>query len=171
MDGIFAECVLSLASDKASVLAECRRTLKTEGRLVISDIILRGGEDGPARTGLAEVPCVKGASPLSELLSLLRRYGFSTLHVEDHGNLLGELAAALVFEFGSLDAFLELWNDDSRRRAGHGCALPDISPEKENRFPFTPAVSDACGRRGKACPPGANLGYTLIIAVKFGDRA
>lgn len=135
LDGILCECVLSLARDKAAVLGECFRVLRPGGRLVLSDLIVRGESLAP---GAAAAPCVAGAVSLQALEHLLRVAGFTLLFREDHSRCLQELAARIVWHFGSLAAFAELW------RAGER-PVEEAAP---------------------ACPSGKNLGYTLLIAQK-----
>ena len=151
LDGILCECTLSLADDPAAVLDECRRTLVSGGRLLLSDLVQRG----PSSRRLApspeagkdslflSVPCAQGALPVDELAQLIRERGFRVLHVEDHTRLLKELAVQIIWQFGSLAAFSELWRKNSEN-------TPHLEP---------------C-----ACAPGDNpgkhLGYALVIAEK-----
>lgn len=151
LDGILSECVLSLADDPRAVLDECHRTLVPGGRLLLSDLVQR--EHVPHSPGIAmgtggaspfsPIPCVRGALPVSELASLIQERGFIILHIEDHSRLLKELAAQIIWQFGSLAAFSELWQKNS-----------GDTPQSES-CAFTPGGN-----------PGKHLGYTLIIAEK-----
>lgn len=139
LDGVVCECALSLAQDKAAVLDVLASALVPGGRLLLSDLVLAEPErTGRGRPSGAELPCAAGAVTLETLLALLERVGFTVLHQEDHTRALRELAARIVWEFGSLDAFAELCPG---ARSGPGAG---------------------CGASTK------RLGYTLLIAEKEG---
>ena len=60
-------CVIKLAPDKAAVLREVSRVLKTGGRLAVSDIALK--RELPPELGddlMAYVGCIAGAIPIEE---------------------------------------------------------------------------------------------------------
>lgn len=129
LDGIVCECVLSLAENKAAVLAECRRTLRPGGRLFFSDLTLGDpapgdpapgdlGDEDKRRTTGQQLPCLSGALSRAAWRALLKRAGFTILHEEDQTGSLRSLAARIVWEFGSLDALAGLWN------AGRACGPP-----------------------------------------------
>lgn len=143
LDGILCECALSLARDTTAVLGECFRVLRPGGRLVITDLTLR--DEALPEAGPDAVPCAAGALTLREMERLLRETGFICRIREDHTPRLRELAARIVWHFGSMAAFAELW------RAGDGRAE---SP-----------ASSSCRHSGK------NLCYTLILAEKQGDKS
>lgn len=108
-DGILCECVLSLSSDPARTVDECHRVLRTGGRLLLGDIFLRkAGVD----RGAPIFPCQENALPLPKLKALLEAQNFALLHVEDHSRSLAELAARIVWEFGSLEAFGACWRGE-----------------------------------------------------------
>ena len=110
LDGIFCECALSLAERPEAVLAECARVLKSGGRLVISDLVLTRTEavGGPS-----------GATTVPELSSRVERAGFSVIIQRDHSRALKELAARLLWHYGSAEALRALGNICPGRARGY----------------------------------------------------
>ncbi|WP_066633478.1 DVU_1556 family methyltransferase [Desulfolucanica intricata] len=105
MDGVFAECTLSLMSDVDRTLGEINRVLRDRGWLVISDIYLRSPEYA---AGLRELPvhcCFTGAMTKRDIYNKLEDNGFKVLLWEEHTKYLKELTANLIFAHGSLSAF------------------------------------------------------------------
>lgn len=108
VDGIFCECVLSLAADQGRVLSECARVLRPGGALIISDIVLAAQADQEVdRSSLAG--CLSGAKALAQYIQLLKRAGFTVEQVSDQSRALKELAARLVWHYGSTDILRRLW--------------------------------------------------------------
>ena len=113
LDGIICECVLSLFSEPGRALREFNRVLSPYGKLILSDIYLRGawsGEQGVREEdnsrGEPIDGCLSGARPACSVKKLLGEAGFALMLWEDHTPLLNELAARLVLAHGSMDA---LW--------------------------------------------------------------
>ncbi len=104
-DGVFCECVLSLLSDPHGALNEFRQVLKSEGRLVISDIYARLPEGALALRPLALNCCLKGIRSREEIIEEVERAGFQLFFWEDHSRALKQLAAQIVFAYGSMKAF------------------------------------------------------------------
>ena len=124
-DGLLCECALSLARDKSRVLAECFRVLKAGGRLIISDIF-RLKKAGIINPPPAFPPggCLHGAVDLETMRKLLQDNGFETECFADHSRALKELAARLVWHFGSTAALTELFDGcASGNGRGFGYAL------------------------------------------------
>lgn len=135
-DGVLCECVLSLIAEKQEVVREFYRVLHPGGLLILSDIYSRK-ESGSGEAKGISVSCCSGQSTISRpIQSLLNEIGFEISICEDHTYLLRELAARLVFEYGSLDAF---WSEIS---GGPNCG--DV----------------------KSNLAGSRLGYYLIVARK-----
>ncbi|MCB2227729.1 MAG: methyltransferase domain-containing protein [Desulfarculaceae bacterium] len=106
LDGLLCECVLSLCPDPGAALAECRRVLRPNGRLALSDLYLRGE---PQDATAAPLPgCLGGAMTPGHLESLLQEAGLEPVIWEDHSPLLTRLAAQLAWAHGSAAA---LWGE------------------------------------------------------------
>ena len=104
-DGVFCECVLSLLSDPQEALNQFCQVLKPGGRLVISDIYARLPEGALTLRPLALNCCLKGIRSRHELIEWIEKASFQLLLWEDHSHLLTQLAAQLVFAYGSMKAF------------------------------------------------------------------
>ena len=162
LDGIVCECVLSLATDKAAVLDECRRVLRPGGKMLLGDLMLRPGKrpcagadtgaDSPPEPNVPGIPCAMGALRPDALLRLLRERGFSVAQYEDHTPLLRDLAARIVWHFGSVAAFAELWHNER----------PPVQTPAARR-------SNLCAADATAPTGRDGLGYLLIIAEKTGS--
>ena len=136
LDCIFCECVLSILNHPVQALVEFAQALKPGGRLVITDLYARCAEGVSTLRQLSLNSCLKGAMPKQEILRLVKDAGFQTVLWEDHSHLLKQMAAKIVFEYGSMNKF---W-----RQFAPTCPLPDL----------------ACGLRH------ARPGYYLMVAKK-----
>lgn len=94
-DAILCECVLSLLPGAGQALHRFAEILKPEGRLLLSDLFVRGGE--PSARPSPGTSCLAGARTRQETERLLTEHGFSLLHFEDHTASLKELAARLLW--------------------------------------------------------------------------
>jgi arsenite methyltransferase len=105
MDGVLAECSLSVMEDVDGALGECSRVLKHDGRLLVHDVYARN----PA--GVAEIRalpmecCLTGAVSREAWATRLGSCGFEIVLWEDHSLALKEFAARLVFCYGSMQEF------------------------------------------------------------------
>lgn len=102
---LLAECCLSLMSDARQALSEFARILQTGGTLIISDMFVGNTREPVVRRTLAPTCCVSGALSCAQLSALLDETGFEVLLWEDHSPALRQLAAQIVWNFGSLAAF------------------------------------------------------------------
>jgi ubiquinone/menaquinone biosynthesis C-methylase UbiE len=95
-DAVFCECVLSIITDRLSVLREFARVLKETGFLILSDVF---GQSNPKR-GEPETKSQgllrKKLLTKQDLLSVLTRLGFSPLLWEEHERLLKEFVARMI---------------------------------------------------------------------------
>ena len=83
VDVIISNCVINLAPDKGRVFREAFRVLKPEGRLMVSDIVLKKSlPDAVKNSVAAYVGCVAGASLKEEYLEAMRQAGFADVVVQ-----------------------------------------------------------------------------------------
>jgi len=107
LDGVFAECTLSLMDDLDMVLEECMRTLKKDGYFVITDVYARRPEYLNELNHIKFKSCLRGMLNLENLVLKLKSKGFSVLVSEDQTECLRQLTVKLIFKFGSMGIF---WN-------------------------------------------------------------
>jgi ubiquinone/menaquinone biosynthesis C-methylase UbiE len=115
MDGVVAECTLSVVADKQKALAEFNRILVPGGRLIVTDLYARA----VARTGamgLRPTSCLAGITTREDWFSALEDRGFTTELWEDHTPKLTEFVIRMIMEHGSLEPFwqCECENGNSR---------------------------------------------------------
>lgn len=94
VDVVLAECALCLAADLDAALAETRRALAADGRLVVSDVVLEG-EVGPLPDGLAELCCLPGGRSRADLEAAVAGAGYEVADVRDHHDDLVAMADGL----------------------------------------------------------------------------
>lgn len=105
MDGILAECTLSVMENADRALAEFFRVLKVGGLLAVTDVYARSPEGVQYLRRLPMASCLTGAMTRQEIMERIKFSGFSVVLWEDHSRLLAELAARLIMANGSLEAF------------------------------------------------------------------
>lgn len=118
-DAIISECVLSLTADMPLSLQEMQRVLAPGGKLVLTDIYVRKESFLPGAVQCEVRSCFNGAVPIDTIRKYLRDTGFSILHLEDQTRLLRQLAGQIIFSYGSLSAFWQLFM--GKEKAGNMC--------------------------------------------------
>lgn len=82
MDVVISNCVINLSPDKSRVFQEAYRVLRPGGRIIISDIVVRGELSQSIRESLeAWAGCVAGAVREEEYLRMMREAGFADIEV------------------------------------------------------------------------------------------
>nr|NLI51468.1 arsenite methyltransferase [Propionibacterium sp.] len=82
VDVIISNCVINLSPDKAAVFRDAFRVLRPGGRLAISDIVASTDIPEDLRRDLSlHSACLGGASPISELETLMARAGFENIRI------------------------------------------------------------------------------------------
>ena len=139
LQGVLCECVLSLTDSMEGALKELHRVLAPGGSLGVTDVYASLPRD-PAREPPWPVRCcLQGAVTRREVEAKMRQAAFEVLVWEDRTQALKELAARLVWAFGSLEGF---WNS--------------VCPE--------PGETGLTRRASEGRP-----GYYLLVARKVGS--
>ncbi len=82
VDVVISNCVISLSTDKAKVLAEAFRVLRPGGRLGVSDVIADDGLDTRQRAHAEQrVGCVSGTLTSRQYQDLLATTGFTAITI------------------------------------------------------------------------------------------
>jgi arsenite methyltransferase len=93
-DAVISNCVVNLSPDKPRVFREAFRVIKPGGRMMVSDIVLRGPLPEAVRKSVELwAGCVAGAMLLEEYLGAIRTAGFSDVTVESEkraGDLMSD---------------------------------------------------------------------------------
>jgi arsenite methyltransferase len=97
VDVVISNCVINLSVDKAAVLVEIARVLKTGGRVGVSDIVAEdhlSPEDRAERRSF--VGCIAGALSKSEYVAGLEAAGFEDVSVEFTHEVADGMHGAIV---------------------------------------------------------------------------
>lgn len=135
--GVFCECVVSLLDKADAFFQESYRVLAHGGWLVVSDIVrmplpfsasATSSSPSFANSSLStsspcnhqvkpslghEKNCLDGAKTRQSMERLFQEHGFVVRHVVDYRRSLVELAAKMVWEFGSMNTFWGLWRQNT----------------------------------------------------------
>ena len=112
VDGILAECSLSLVQNQDCALSEFARVLADGGRLMISDLYARQ-PNAVAQIRTLKNSCVAGTIVRHELEARLVACGFEVNLWEDHSKALRECTARFILEHGSLEGMWKCNGGDS----------------------------------------------------------
>lgn len=83
VDVIISNCVINLSADKDRAFREAFRVLKPEGRLAVSDVVVRGETPDDIRRSIELwVGCVAGALKETEYRTKLVSAGFEAIDIE-----------------------------------------------------------------------------------------
>ncbi|AFQ43192.1 DVU_1556 family methyltransferase [Desulfosporosinus meridiei] len=147
MDGVFAECALSVMADLDQVLQEIFRVLKPGGWLVINDVYAKNPDGLTGLQALKLDSCIRRALPKEALVDKLLQQGFRLVNWMDHTNLLTQLTVNLIMTHGSMDNF---WLKTST------CSCSNLDSGSESIDPIL--VRGALKQ--------AKMGYFQLIAQK-----
>ena len=82
VDAVTSNCVINLVPDKRAVFAEVARVLKPGGRLVISDVVLKGElPEAIEKNVLAYTGCISGADQWGPYFDKLEEAGLGSVEV------------------------------------------------------------------------------------------
>ncbi len=104
---VISECVLSLTDDIDTSLREMNRVLQPSGLLILTDIYRKQAGMQPALPKLRS--CITHALPLEIIKDALFDAGFSLRVLCDRTDLLKQLAGQIIFSYGSLEKFWQLF--------------------------------------------------------------
>lgn len=105
IDGIFAECTLSLMNDLPKVLNEINRVLKINGWFIITDVYAKNPEYLNLLNEFNFKTCLRGLHDIEKLKRNLASNGFNIILFKDYSDILRELFVKIVFKYGSMDMF------------------------------------------------------------------
>jgi SAM-dependent methyltransferase len=122
-DMVISECVLSLTGDIEKSLREMSRVLRPGGLLLLTDIYCKQSGLKPDLPNLQS--CISHALPLEIIKKGLYNAGFTLHTFRDRSDLLKQLAGQIIFSYGSLEKFWQLFMGDEAARKTC-CALAAI---------------------------------------------
>ncbi len=97
VDVVISNCVINLAGDKRTVLAEAARVLKPSGRLAVSDVIADPDMDDGTRADMAAYTgCIAGALTEADFRSALAAAGFGDIDIRPTHRVHDAAQAAIV---------------------------------------------------------------------------
>jgi SAM-dependent methyltransferase len=120
---VISECVLSLTGDIDKSLQEMFRVLRPGGLLILTDIYCKKSGLKPDLPNLRS--CIGSALPLEIIEKGLYNAGFTLHTLRDRSDLLKQLAGQIIFSYGSLEKFWQLFmGAEAARRTS--CALAAV---------------------------------------------
>lgn len=130
-DVVISECSFSLLPNKEIAARDIGRVLKSGGKLVMTDIILKGEVSKELRSQISFACCLAGARRAEEYINLFERGGFQSPYMEDYSHELRKLTFQLAITFGSVDNFLGRLSGGPCQRKGAGDSAPSILSYQE----------------------------------------
>ena len=97
VDVVISNCVINLAADKRTVIAETARVLRPGGRFAVSDVIADPGMDEATRSDMQQwTGCIAGALTRAEFESSLTAAGLVDIEIRETHRVHEHAAAAIV---------------------------------------------------------------------------
>ena len=97
VDVVISNCVINLAADKPSVLAEAAHVLKPGGRLAVSDVIADPDMDAATRADMAAYTgCIAGALTADEFRAALTAAGLTDIEIRETHRVHEHATSAIV---------------------------------------------------------------------------
>jgi arsenite methyltransferase len=97
VDVVISNCVINLAGDKAKVLAEAARVLRSGGRFAVSDVIADPDMDAQSRADMAAwTGCIAGALTETEFRDALSAAGLQDVEIRETHRVHEHAAAAII---------------------------------------------------------------------------
>jgi SAM-dependent methyltransferase len=97
VDVIISNCVINLAGDKHTVLAEAARVLRPGGRFAVSDVIADPDMDDATRADMAAYTgCIAGALTETEFRDALTGAGLTDIEIRETHRVHDQAASAIV---------------------------------------------------------------------------
>lgn len=82
VDLVISNCVINLTEDKQKAFKEAHRVLKTNGRLLISDLVTDGKlPEDVMKSFDAWAECIAGAMPKEEYIAVIKKAGFKKVSI------------------------------------------------------------------------------------------
>ncbi|NVO09730.1 MAG: class I SAM-dependent methyltransferase [Bacteroidales bacterium] len=104
MDGVLMECSFSMMTNQKTVLKECNRVLKADGRLIISDMYARG--EAAQLKG-----CLGRVDSKESIINIIESNGFTIELFEDFSQHLQTMWGQMIFEKGAKTFYCDLGVD------------------------------------------------------------
>ena len=99
------------------------RVLRPGGTVVITDIYRKNNKLKPDLPNLHS--CIAHALPLEKIETGLENAGFATPNLVDRSDLLKQLAGQIIFSYGSLEKFWQLYMEEKEAQQTC-CALSTV---------------------------------------------
>jgi len=97
VDVVISNCVINLATDKATVLAEAARVLRPGGRIAISDVVADEDMDDATRTDMQRwTGCIAGALTRRAFAGLLLAVGLTDIEIAETHRVHEHASAAII---------------------------------------------------------------------------
>ena len=97
VDVVISNCVINLAADKRTVLAEAARVLRPGGRFAVSDVIADPDMDDATRADMAAFTgCIAGALTEAEFRGALTAASLTDIEIRETRRVHEHASAAIV---------------------------------------------------------------------------